>query len=310
MSLKLGRVLCPVDFSVESTRAFHHALAFARWFEAEVSVLHVYHTAPNAAPAGRGAAAANHEPLALTDGDREQLAASLRAFIATENGSEAYVEWVLDESADVPAAIASHADMLRADLIVMGTHGRRGFHRLFFGSVAERVLRIARCGVLVVPPSARAWQSQPPLGRRVVCATDFSSGSCGALQYAASIAAHGSAALTLVHVIELPPDMPDLPQADLSAYRAARFAQADTAMTQALACVETACRVEKLVLAGRPSREIVQLAADQDADLIVMGAHGRGAVERLLFGSVTEQVLRRAACPVLTVPLTTASASR
>ena len=61
------------------------------------------------------------------------------------------------------------------------------------------------------------------------------------------------------------------------------------------------CEIDDLLLAGKPYREILRLAREQDVDLIVMGVHGRGAIDRMLFGSVTEQIVRRATCPVLTV---------
>jgi nucleotide-binding universal stress UspA family protein len=61
------------------------------------------------------------------------------------------------------------------------------------------------------------------------------------------------------------------------------------------------CTPEELVITGKPHREIVRVAADTDADLIVMGVHGRGAVDLMVFGSATNEVLRAASCPVLTL---------
>lgn len=68
-------------------------------------------------------------------------------------------------------------------------------------------------------------------------------------------------------------------------------------------------QVEKTVVPGKPQREIVAVAESRDADLIVMGVHGHGAIDRLLFGSTTHHVVREAPCPVLSVrqpPATTA----
>ena len=60
--------------------------------------------------------------------------------------------------------------------------------------------------------------------------------------------------------------------------------------------------VDTVVTQGKAYREILRLASERDADLIVLGVHGRNAVDRLVFGSTTEHVVRRGTCPVLTVP--------
>jgi nucleotide-binding universal stress UspA family protein len=116
------------------------------------------------------------------------------------------------------------------------------------------------------------------------------------------LAARTRAVLTVAHMIELPPEMPEFPQPDWSAYRAARFTHARAAMATALTSLAPACQVQELVLAGSAAAEILRLAAEQQTDLIVMGVHGCGEVDPLLCGSVTQHIVRRANCPVLAVP--------
>lgn len=302
MSSAIRRILCPVDFSGPSTRAFHHALAVAAWYGAQVTVLYVHRTSVPVAALAPSHGPESLEPTPLSDLEREQLTTNLRAFVSTEARLSVQASWLLDEATNVAGAITLRAEMLRADLIVIGTHGRSGLRRLVLGSVTEHVLRTARCAVLAVPPRAPGYPDEPLSCSRVLCPIDFSDGSARALEWAVSIARRAHSALTVAHIVELPPEIPDMPQADLSSYRAARFDHARAALGHALEPHRDGSRIEELLLAGRAGREILHLADEQQASLIVMGVHGRSSLDLLLFGSVTQHVLRRAACPVLTVP--------
>jgi universal stress protein A len=135
----------------------------------------------------------------------------------------------------------------------------------------------------------------------VICPVDFSESSGKALRYAASIAQQAQARLTVVHVVELVLDAADVLVPDADIYRAARFEAARASMAEAIpAEVRQACAIDELVVAGKPYREIVRLAGAQHAGLIVMGVHGRSALDRMFFGSTTQHVVRQAPCPVLT----------
>lgn len=285
MTPLIRRILCPVDFSPHSACALQQALALGAWYGARVSVLHVH-----------GAA----EPLDFVDRDR--IATELRTFVTTEASGERDVQWRLEEAADVRRAIVARAAAEAADMIVMGTHGRSGFQRFLLGSIAERVLRTSHVPVLVVPPGAASARFAGAGIARIVCGTDFSAGSARALGYAAGLAVQAKAALTVVHIVELPSDLHEDPTLDLLRYRSGRFERARGPLLAAIAPLRETCQVEPLLLAGRASAEIVRLAEEQQADLIVLGVHGRGTVDRMVFGSVTEQVMRHAGCPLLTVP--------
>ncbi len=139
--------------------------------------------------------------------------------------------------------------------------------------------------------------------RRVLCATDFSHFSADALRYAASICRTQGGELSVVHVHprELPmaaefaylsPAPLDLPERAGLESRLEAFAEPARALG-----VRTRCRV----LEGRPSREIAQLAEELEADLVVVGFRSDARLEHFLAGSVTEELLRSAPCPVLTV---------
>jgi nucleotide-binding universal stress UspA family protein len=85
-------------------------------------------------------------------------------------------------------------------------------------------------------------------------------------------------------------------------FRQLQLEGAHESLRELLAAHATAeCPIAELVVLGRPHREILRIASEQRADLIVMGVRGRGPVDLTLFGSTTNQVVRRASCPVITV---------
>ena len=301
--IQIRRILCPIDFSDTSRRALDHALALARCYRAGLTVLHMHHlSTPIYVTSYVGPEAL--QPIMLTDLERAQLLAALNEYVAPDRAASGVaIETILDESSDVPAAILSYAASTHADLMILGTHGRSGFRRLVLGSVAEKVLRTAGCPVLTVPPHAPGAVPRGLVSfERILCPIDFSRSSARALEHAASLAQEARGRLTVMHVVDLPPDVSEPPNPALADYRAARFGQARGELTKAIrASVPAGCAADELVLAGKPHREILRVASEQAADLIVMGVQGRGAVDRLFFGSTTSHVVRQAACPVLTL---------
>jgi nucleotide-binding universal stress UspA family protein len=301
VAFPVKRILCPTDFSAASVHAFGYALALGQWFHAHVSVVHVHALRFPVSAFVPFAGPEDIEPLSPTDIERDQLADNLRVFVEAEARDRRNVTWHLDESTDVADSIVTRARALDVQLIVIGTHGGAGLRRHFVGSITERVLRGASCAVLAVPPQITTVLSTVPRLDRVVCAIDFSTASVNALDCAVALAGRVGAALTVAHIIELPPDVPDLPQIDLSGYRHARFDHARASMQQALSGRRSAnLRIDELLLAGRAGPELARLAVEQQADVVVMGVHGRHALDLLVFGSVTHYMVRHAACPVLT----------
>jgi nucleotide-binding universal stress UspA family protein len=141
--------------------------------------------------------------------------------------------------------------------------------------------------------------------KRILCAVDFSDSSLSALAYALTLAEETDAHLTLLHAIEMPPELrenPLAPDFDVDRIHAAAEAEARRRLRDLVPeAARTYCTVETAVVEGRAYRRLLQQAAAQKSDLIVMGVHGRGALDLLLFGSTTHHVIRAAACPVLIV---------
>jgi nucleotide-binding universal stress UspA family protein len=298
--MKIRTVLCPTDFSEFSRRAVEHAVAFARWNEAKLMLLHVY---PFLLPLG-GDAPYFPSGLPLDAETRARLLRDLETAAEPARAAGLRPELLLIEG-DPSEEILRQARTLTADLIVMGTHGRRGFDRWMLGSVADRVVHKARCAVLTVPRPPEGTHPTPGrLYDRILCPVELSSSET-ILETAFSIAHSAGARLTLLHVLE------DLPQNEA----AARLAHLDWASflegleqdarrrlrTAAASRTAGGGQVDEVVATGKPYREILKLAGTIGASLIVMGIHGRNPVERLFFGSTTLHVLRQAECPVLRV---------
>jgi len=295
--IEMRRIVCPTDFSATSARAFEHALVLAAWYEAPVTVLHVL---PEAVVASAGLPYMG-SPLLLEGSLRESVQADLTALVGPANRAGLNASTELRDGNPATQTVRL-AQELGADLIVMGTRGRTGLERLVLGSVAETVLRRAPCPVMTVPPRAPNHPGST-FFKRIVCATDFSPASEGAMRYAATLAAETDATLFLVHVLDRPGLAPRPERAAAGNGRPADFecaarAQLGRAVPQE---VREWCQVEEVVVRGKAAEEIVRLAGQRAADLIVLGVHGRSVVDLMAFGSVAHQVTREAACPVLTV---------
>ena len=304
MPVRIHHVLCPIDFSEGSRHALDYAVMLARWYRARLSVVYVHQLSTPVygvsylGPEGL-------QPIVLTELERRHLLDRLEKEVAEDRtAAHLDIETALDEEANVAEAIVSRARTTSADVIVIGTHGRSGFERLVLGSVAEKVLRKAACPVLTVPAhSPDAVPLDAGSMRRILCPVDFSNSSQEALRYAAAIAEEAHASLTVLHVLELPPDLSEYADAmGLMQYRELRFQHARSQLSHTVkAAVPATCKADELVLVGKAHPEILRVAADQTADLIAMGVRGRGTADLMFFGSTTNHVIREAQCPVLTL---------
>jgi nucleotide-binding universal stress UspA family protein len=199
--------------------------------------------------------------------------------------------------------ILREAEALPADLIVIGTHGRSGFDRLVLGSVAEKVLRKAECPVLTVPPIGPAAVDATAPFKSILCAVDFSIMSQQALNAAVELANRFGSTLIVLHVSDWAfgdEHMDRMPAAIIDLGRNLKE-QAGRQLREFAAGVRAERPPVELVALGRPAREIVHVALEYAADLIVMGIAGRGAVDLALMGSIANHVVRESPCPVLTV---------
>ncbi len=290
---KVKKVLVPVDFSEASRTALDYALTLARRLGAVVTTLYV---SPQYASYEQLPAFLTPEPL---DPERRWgREEDLRRFVTRSGPPEQPVADVVVLEGDPADEILAHAGSFDFDLIVLGTHGRRGFERWSLGSVVDRVAREADRPVLAVPPhlGARAIA-------RVLCALDLSDFSAETLEHGFAIAQPMEARLTVLHVAEGTHWYEPWPISgvDPQAVRQAVTESAKQRLSELVARhVPEGYPVEVSVTFGRAQREVVRVAGEA-ADLVVLGVRSTRGVDRLFFGSTAQHVLRAGICPVLLV---------
>lgn len=292
----INRILIATDFSTCARRAVEYGVCVARAWSAHVDLLYVVELLRGLEVDGPFA-----DPLVETRRkEAEQFLGDLAARVKQEGLD---VDWHLREG--IPSEqIGQTALEQRADLVVVGTHGRTGLDHIMLGSTAERVIKQAPCPTLTVrvaPIHGEKDVDLPPCIRHVLVPVDFSSPSLDALEYAIQVVDRFGAGLTIVHVLE--PIYFDL---ELGLGRIEQEVQKRTHWETQLDGLAQVVRgrglaARSIVLGGIPSESIMTYARGQSCDLIVMGTHGRRGLTRLRYGSVAESVLRQAPCPVLTV---------
>lgn len=292
---RIANILCPIDFSNFSRCALDRAVRVARLHKAALRTIHVVE--PNNA---RGA---DEEAVHRRLEEQEQ---ELREFVAPELSPDLDTRLEVIEAPSISREILVQAGRFSADLIVMGTHGRSGVERLLLGSIADKVTRFATIPVLTVPRRAAETDGPacPPF-RRILCAIDFSEASAAALRYVSALVEEPACHVMVLHVVEVLPVVQEPLVAspfDIEPHLQDIEAAAHRLMNRSVPANLKACAaVEQIVAEGKPYVAILDTAAERKADLIVVGAHGPGALNHLRYGSTTSHVVRRAGCPVLTV---------
>lgn len=293
-------ILVPLDGSPFGEHALPTALAIARRRPMRIALAHVHQLIM---PTIAAAEAPVFDPT-LDELLRQQETAYLedvsRRLRAIWDGP---ITRTLLE-APVVEALAHHAEVLGAELIVLSTHGHSGLARAWLGSVADRLIRQSPVPTLVVRPGAGAPDlNQEPALRHILIPLDGSPLAEKAITLALEIGQLTQAHYTLVLVVE-PAHRNFLiggaePQVDLEAESAA-WKQATDYLDEVASrlraqghTVWTEARI------GSPAAAILESAAANGADLIAMTTHGRGGVARLLMGSVADKVLRGATVPLL-----------
>jgi nucleotide-binding universal stress UspA family protein len=291
--LKIERILCPVDFSECATKAYDYAYSLAQHYESKLYVEHVVEVLTAAYPYYNFPdVAGNSIYWDLNEGAEKRLQEMVK-----QRSFDGLRAEVVVHKGFVPDSILSFADDQQADLIVMGTHGRRGLDRLVMGSVTESVLRKAHCPVLAVRKPAHDFvnpkQSADPVHlEKILLCTDFSKCAKAAATYALSLAQEYNSEITLLHVLE---DFPK--QGSQTLMRESQRKLEELIPEDA----RNWCSVKQAVRIGKPYEEIIQVALEQQADVAVLGVRGRSAADLAIFGSTTHRVLQLGPCPVLAV---------
>lgn len=296
---RIRNILVPIDFSQMSIQAIGAGTNLAGRFGATIHLVHVYDSSYPAGFAPIPAAVPTAVPvLAPTIAAqvkakrREDLKALAARFGISQKNS------YLREGAPVFDEICWVAREIGADLIVTPTHGRTGLKRVFLGSTAERVVQHSPCPVFVYRKGATK------IGR-ILVPVDFSPSSLEALKEAIAFADRVAAGIVVMHAVDL-----GLPLAsegywmyDLTTLIDAAKAGAQEQMQSFVRQAKFGgVRFETIVQVGPPVSEICLLTETKNIDLIITATHGRTGFERLLMGSVAEQIVRYAPRSVLVVP--------
>jgi nucleotide-binding universal stress UspA family protein len=279
-------LMVATDFSERSDRALRRATLLARQSGAALTLVHVVD---------------DDQPeriVAVERVEAERLLADLVETVRRTDGVPCEAEVIrADPFAGIVRAVAAKDP----DLLVIGPHRRRVLRDVFVGTTAERTLRAVRCPVLMA--------NAPPVGtyRRALIATDLSETSAAAVQALLTLGICAGCSLALVNVFEAP-------ALDLAASPAvpseARQAYLEDARAEALHHLQTFAASTGLDAAdlrlrrrhGTAAGEILSLADDEQADLVMVGTRGRSGAANIFLGSVAEAVLRGARTDVLAVP--------
>ena len=290
MALTPKRILVPTDFSPASDCALRLARALADPFKAEIHLLHVGIVVddPIANPADLDEV---ERILAMSDARTQRALEELAK--AIDAPTHCHVKRRV-ASAD---AIIEGISEFRCDLVIMGTHGRRGLKSVLMGSVAKEIVQ--RSPVPVLTTRAEAGSAFPP--KKILVAYDSSEDSLKAVLLAAEWASLLSAKITLLHALE-PVTYPDFYA--LPAVSEGHLIPTSQQCHEALAKVakEHLAEVpyETAVIRARAADGITKYAAKHGFHLVVLATRGISGITHVLFGSVAERVTQLCEVPVLT----------
>jgi len=302
--MEIDNILIPTDFSDCADHALTQAVDLADRFGATLHILHVVNELD---PDWYGITDAQERAIQLREQIREKARRRLRELAPNDPDVNVTTEVSLQLSFDVAATINEYVDERSIDLVVMGTHGRRGLERLMLGNVADKLIRHAPCPVITVNEQA-PWvaEANDVAIQDVLAPVDFSEPSKQAVRVAKIFAAAYGARLHLLFVAEkrAVPTFSDtgIPGVGVVEMDPEIVANAEKGLRQlfeGLGGPEVAAEFH--VQEGRVAQEVVDFAETRGIDLVVMATRGLTGVNRFLLGSNTERIVRVAPCPVLTL---------
>lgn len=289
--MHLETIAVPTDFSETADHATKQAVELAERHGARIELIHVVE--PYGAPPPNMMAVVRDYLAELESEAQKTLVAKADAI--REQGIEVR-HWRPHHVAPIEG-IADKIECLGPDLVVIGTHGRRGFQRFILGSVAERLLRSVAVNVLTLSKDAPLVKRDEG-ARRILVPIDFSEASKRALGAAFSLLADDGD-VHVVHVVDSPIYPTFYPGPLAGAVRV------DTRLSETVrehvATWLDGRSAEVVLREGDPSHEILETSAELKPDLVVMGTRGLRGLSHVLLGSVAERVVRRAPMPILTV---------
>jgi nucleotide-binding universal stress UspA family protein len=285
--VSLTKILVTTDFSPESDRALDYALALAHRYDARIYLAHVIAPEPffYAEPA---LAEATYEKI-------RQAAEQGMADILVSGKLRGIPHEVLLEEGNIWPVLAKLIEKHEIDLVITATHGRGKVQKMLIGSVAEEIFRQADCAVLTVGPRVKDEPAPEAEPKNILFATDFGPGAEKAAAHAFWLAQEHGARVTMLHVLQ-----------EVTAYTEESVrAQRDFNVKELQRLVpegaENWCKPVFRATFGAAAEEILTMARETNADLIVMGAKPRKSLAGHAPFTIAYDVVTKAHCPVLTV---------
>ena len=297
--IKIEKILFPTDFSICSDQVLEHAVYLANKYNAELHIVNVLilfdkysYIDSDDLP----------EEKKLSDRVDIKISEQLDKLSGSYNFQKIKIIKKQVRGISEAPAILEYASDNDVDLIIMGTHGRRGVKHLFLGSVAEEVVRHAVRPVFTI----RELEKPKPIAHynNILAPIDFSDNSKKTIQYVREIAKNYDAKIQLLHVIE-----DDIPAIYSLAGKTSIFdiepkieEKTKEKMKEFYTSIQGAGEnYEIFTRVGHPARSIINFSEENNSDLIVIATHGLRGIDHFLMGSVTEKVVRRSSIPVFTV---------
>lgn len=297
--LPIRTILVPIDLSEESYRALEFALPLAKRFDATVHAVHVYEGAQQLSSIATGPVLFSDTEIArriAIEGERRCGTGQKRSKYHIRSGKPF-------------REIVAAAEELKADLIVIATHGNGGLKHLMLGSTAEKTVRYAPCPVLVVRQAARGPIKTAMEGivlEKILVPVDFSECAKEGARYASAFATKVGADLLLMNVTYTPDftasDWNVIPPEGPQLIERARLAAEDKLDELVNFLPLTGISAETEVAVGTPIEKLIERTKQPDVDLVIMSSHGYTGLQHVFLGSLAEQLVRQAQCPVLVVP--------
>lgn len=286
--VRLTNILVGMDFSAASERALDYAMALARRYESRIYLVNVITSDANVMLAPELMSLAHEREI-------REAQEKMGEILISGKLRDVPHETVIEHGSLWPT-IEALIGKYQIDLVVVGTEGVGGLQKMLLGSGAEQIFRQAKCPVLTVGPAATGGAPKEIEFKNILFATDFGIGAEREAEYAFSFAQEHQANLTLLHVVKHAAD-----------YSEEGLALKRDAVTQELGELvpiggEVWCKPTFRMKLGDPVEEILCVAREMKADLVVIGAkRGKGLAAGHTPNTVAYKIVCGAPCAVLTV---------